>query len=407
MRRLIRHLAGFAAGTAGALLLVEIVLRLLGHHPSPLMPDRAVGSRWWPGAHYRWNVEGFSEGRINAAGWRDRDYALAKPEGTTRILFLGDSYVQAMEVPLDSAFHKVLERELQARAAPGRRFEVPALGRGGFGTTDAYVTYRTWGRQYDPDVVALLFILNDWGDNWRWEGSGWNRPYLVPEGDSLRLDTSFVNSPHFRRMERLAVVKRYSSLANLVANAYQNMRARYRPTEMERGRVMEHGWHTAWNFDRSPAADSVPAMRLTARILGRLADEVRRDGHRFVLVAAGSCENEAPEFLAERANDPNFDPDKTTRFLDAVAREHGFEVIHLVPAMRRWYAEGRPRPAYGEGRRYGHWNSLGHGYVGRVLFDSLAPGLDGLAGAAPAAPAPDSAVQRGHSQPKVPPVSSP
>jgi len=408
MRRLLGSLAGFALGTLAVLLLLEGALRLLRFPTASTMVDRTVGVRWRPGASYRWNLEGFSQGRINAAGWRDRDYAIEKPESTYRVLVLGDSYVQGMEVPLDSTFHKRLERAFAARARPGRRVEVMALGRGGFGTTDELLTYRRWGRAYDPDLVLLVFVLNDWADNVPWPGTGWTRPYLVLDGDSLRLDTTFVSTGRFRRLQWLSWWKEHSSLANLAATSLQTMRARTRPTVMEQGLTKAGGWHTSWNFDRSPAADSVPAMRLTARILGRLADEVRRDGHRFLLVTTGTCEIEAVEFLAERAADPNFDPDKTVRFLEETAHRYDFEVLHTAPVYRRWYAAGGPRPAYGEGRRYGHWNSLGHSLAARTLFDFLAPGIPGLE----LPPGPDSARARpasqfGQSQPNVPPVSSP
>jgi hypothetical protein len=217
MRRLLGSLAVLAASLAFSLLLAEAASRLAGFHPSFVVPDHTIGSHWRPGARYRWTVEGFSQGRINAAGWRDRDYAERKPAGTTRILFCGDSYVAALEVPLDSTFHKRLERRLGADATPGHHVEVMALGRGGLGTTQEYLAYRKWGARYDPDIVAVLFVLNDWADNWSGMWQGIQRPYFVVEGDSLRLDTSFVNTPEFRSTERLAPWNQASSLVTLDA----------------------------------------------------------------------------------------------------------------------------------------------------------------------------------------------
>ena len=379
LRRWLGHLATIAFGIALALVLGEVALRLLGYLPSAVEVDPILGARWKPNAAYRWSLEGFSEGRINAAGWRDRDYPLAKPPGTTRILFVGDSYVQGMEVPLDSVFHKRLERTLTAHARPGARFEVIGLGRGGFGTTDEYLMYRHWGAAYDPDVVALLFVVNDWADNWNWPGSGWLRPYFVESGDSLELDDSFARTPQFRRKRVQAWIKQHSSLATEVADRWQTLRARVKPDSMERGLVMGRGWFTSWNFDRSPAADSVPAMVLTGKILGKLAETVRRDGRRFVVIVGGADLNLIPMYIDPRRNDPNFDPDKTERFLRTVGERYGFEVISLVPEYRAWAADStRPRFNWGEGWRYGHWNSLGHDIAARILFARLAPTLPGL-----------------------------
>src|SRR5260221_8556649 len=83
MRRWIGNLAVLAVSLLVGLALIEGALRLLGFTPTFMIQDRTIGSRWRPGAWYRWTIEGFSEGRMNSAGWRDREYAEAKPPGTT------------------------------------------------------------------------------------------------------------------------------------------------------------------------------------------------------------------------------------------------------------------------------------------------------------------------------------
>jgi hypothetical protein len=155
MTRWFGNLAALVASTLIGLALIEIALRILGFTPAFMIQDRTIGSRWRPGAPYKWTIEGFSQGRMNSAGWRDREYAETKPPGTARILFCGDSFVAALEVALDSTFHKRLERALNTSAPAGRRVEVLAMGRVGEGTTEEYLTYRRWGVRYDPDVVAV------------------------------------------------------------------------------------------------------------------------------------------------------------------------------------------------------------------------------------------------------------
>jgi hypothetical protein len=399
MRRLLGNLAALAAGMAFSLLVAEAGLRLAGFHPSFVIPDRTIGSRWRPGARYRWTLEGYSDGRINAAGWRDRDYAEHKPEGTTRILFCGDSYVAALEVPLDSTFHKRLERDLDAEAMPGRRFEVMAIGRGGLGTAQEYLAYRKWGAPYDPDVVALVFVLNDWADNWAPMWQGILRPYFLAEDDSLRLDTSFVDTPEFRGTERTAPWKSASSLVTLAAQLRGEMRARLHPDSAEAGLTGDRGWYGVWNFDVSPPADSIPAFALTARILERFAREVQSEGRRFVVFATGAAEIEAPELLARRAGDPTFDRDKAERWLIAEGRRAGFEVVPLSPWFRAAAA-----PGVGLWNRhgvvgYGHWNSAGHAVaaeamrryfesrLGNELRGAPRPASDAVTEPAPRAPA--------------------
>lgn len=397
MRRLLLNLAVLVASLAFSLVLAEAGLRLAGFHPSFVVPDHTIGSHWRAGSRYRWTLEGFSEGRINAAGWRDRDYAERKPPGTTRILFCGDSYVAALEVPLDSTFHKRLERTLDADATPGHHVEVMALGRGGLGTTQEYLAYRKWGARYDPDIVAVLFVLNDWADNWAGMWQGIQRPYFVEDGDSLRLDTSFVNTPEFRSTARLAPWKQASSLVTLAAQLRGQTRARLHPDSAEAGLTGERGWYGVWNFDVSPPADSIPAFALTARILERFAREVEADGRRFVVFMFGASETEATGLLARRANDPTFDRDKAERWLMAAGARGGFEVVPMSADFRAASAAGRELWNRRGELGYGHWNAAGHAVAAEAMRRYFEPRVLG---------APDGSTSPGAAAPERPrPVS--
>src|SRR5262245_56958971 len=81
-----------------------------------------------------------------------------------------------------------------SRATAGRTFQVMALGQDGNSPGVEYLTYQHWGVRYDPDVVAVLFVLNDQADNWRPVALDKARPFFVEEGDSLRLDDSFASA---------------------------------------------------------------------------------------------------------------------------------------------------------------------------------------------------------------------
>jgi hypothetical protein len=383
MKRLLGNLAALLAGAVFALLVAEVGLRFAGFHPSFVIPDRTIGSRWRPGARYRWTLEGYSQGRINAAGWRDREYTEPKPPGTTRILFCGDSYVAALEVPLDSTFHKRLERTLDAEAPPGHHVEVIGLGRGGLGTAQEYLVYRKWGVRYDPDVVAVLFVLNDWADNTKEMWQGILRPYFVASGDSLALDTSFVNTRQFRDTQRIAPWKSASSLVTFAAQMRGEMRARIHPDLAEAGLTGDKGWYGTWNFDVSPPADSIPAFRLTARILERFAREVQGEGRRFVVFVSGASEIEARELLAPRANDPTFDRDKAQRWLVAEGARAGFDVVPLSPDFRAASAAGLGLWNHHGPKFYGHWNSAGHAVAAAAMRRYFEPLLKGGAVSTP------------------------
>src|SRR5690242_17953292 len=57
-----------------------------------------------PGAHGWYRREGTAYVRINHDGFRGPDFTEAKPPGVVRVAVLGDSYVEAMQVPEDKTF---------------------------------------------------------------------------------------------------------------------------------------------------------------------------------------------------------------------------------------------------------------------------------------------------------------
>lgn len=383
--RAVGNLIAAVVGLVAGLLALEFGLRIAGFGPNFMAADRLLGWRFIPNAPYKWIAEGGSSGRINPAGWRDVPHEEARAEGVTRILMLGDSFVAALQVPLDSTCFRRLERGLNARAAIGRRFEVVAMAQDGNGTAAEYLTWRRHGMRYHPDVVALVFVLNDPADNWKPVALDPTRPFFVADGDSLRLDLSFADSPGFRRLERLRWLKSNTALWPLAQRAIGVLRGRVageRDARLARADTgtttlspttpRADGYYRDWNFDRRMPADSIPAFRLTERILARFAAEVRREGSRFVVFLAGFAFMEDQRLLAESLADPNFDPDKTIRWLTAAGDRHGFEVVPLTPAFREASVTTRRPLWFGSYGRYGHWTAAGHEVAARAMENHLA-----------------------------------
>lgn len=82
------------------------------------------GVTFIPNSYYRHNKEGFSEGRFNSHGFRDYERTYEKPDGVFRILILGDSYVEALQVALADSFPVLLESYLNRLPGDHPRFEV-------------------------------------------------------------------------------------------------------------------------------------------------------------------------------------------------------------------------------------------------------------------------------------------
>ena len=90
-----------AGSLAVAFALAEIGLRAIGYsNPMLWTYDDTVGSRLYAGSEGWFRNEGEAYIKINSAGLRDREHAIAKPPNTVRIAVLGDSMTEALQVPL-------------------------------------------------------------------------------------------------------------------------------------------------------------------------------------------------------------------------------------------------------------------------------------------------------------------
>ena len=99
------------------ILFLEVVLcttHLFNARLTWLKPDPILGYRFVPGSKHWHNKENDHPitGKINTYGWRDKEWSLQKPPDVFRIAVLGDSYVVAYEVELDSTFLKLTEKQL-------------------------------------------------------------------------------------------------------------------------------------------------------------------------------------------------------------------------------------------------------------------------------------------------------
>jgi hypothetical protein len=98
---------------------------------------------------------------VNSRGLRDFEYPVRKPEGTIRIVGLGDSSLFGWGVRIEDTTLKVLERRLNATArAP--RFEVLNFAVPGYNTAMEAEVFVRKCLDYSPDVVLLNFNTNDY-----------------------------------------------------------------------------------------------------------------------------------------------------------------------------------------------------------------------------------------------------
>ena len=155
-----------------SLVMIEAVLRTFypqyGGKPGQFHPVLGVSLIPNYDGIYIWQGrESVTHIRTNSLGFRDSEVQIPKPENVFRILVLGDSMAFGIGVEEKEAFPKVLEEMLNDNAkAGGVRFEVLNAGVPGYGTAQELLQYQLCGRQLNPDLVILAFVVtNDLLDN--------------------------------------------------------------------------------------------------------------------------------------------------------------------------------------------------------------------------------------------------
>ena len=104
--------------------------------------------------------------RTNSKGIRSYvEYPYEKPEGTKRIVVLGDSFGMGYEVELEDTFTQVMRQELMEGL--GQNVEVINLSVSGYGTAEQLLMLQNEGVKYEPDLILVTWHDTDPDDNIR------------------------------------------------------------------------------------------------------------------------------------------------------------------------------------------------------------------------------------------------
>jgi lysophospholipase L1-like esterase len=99
--------------------------------------------------------------QINEQGLRNPPIQTQKPANTFRVIILGDSISEGLEVSSDRTFVRQLELILQEKY-PDHSIEVINAGTSDYSTEQEWLWLREEGVNYGPDLVILQWYLNDW-----------------------------------------------------------------------------------------------------------------------------------------------------------------------------------------------------------------------------------------------------
>jgi hypothetical protein len=327
---------------------------------------------------------------INSHGFRDREHSYEKPADIKRILLLGDSYVEALQVPLERSVTALLEKRLRSRDVNA---ETINLGVSGFGTAREYLMLREYGLKYKPDLVLLFFVGNDLLNNSaRLEGKPYLPYPLLHRDRTLLRDQS--GEPRFT-----PIVDTRSRLSFLTS-FLKDHSAGFRFLRMTIDRAPDineifYRWglistisakeaDPANNFGlyeiyRNPATDTMAEARdTTQRLVLEIERLTARHNAKFAVVLVPAPWEVYPNLWqtvldkTPAMRQVSFDLDKPSHSLTSFLRAHGIMYVDLLPGFR---AHANSPALFFEPDN--HWTTDGHRLAVDLMIDPVTGILEG------------------------------
>ena len=217
-RRLLYPLLAIGCGGLFAVVIGEVALRVFVEQEAKRLAtyDETLGWRGRPngdGVYIRKIDDIRVPFHYNNLGFRDEDIG-PKPSHARRLMLLGDSFVENLEVEYEKTFPARLEQNVKARH---EAWEVAVVGSQGYSTSQELLAFRKYRELISPDVTLLCFYCgNDFDDNLRRHFA-----YLDDDG-RLQLPTNTASQWEHRGKQLQRWLYESSHLVFLLKNSLQS-----------------------------------------------------------------------------------------------------------------------------------------------------------------------------------------
>ena len=358
-----------------ALATLEVGVRVLHLVPGRFWEyDELLGTRLQAGAKGWWTQEEHEfivPVEINSQGLRDIERPLAKPAGVRRVLLIGDSHVEALQVPLEDSIGRQLERHLRKLGGP---IEVVSAGVSGYGTASELLFFRQRGWKYEPDLVLLAFYP---GNDIKNNGPGLESA-LVPEYDAsgalVRVRGRKVRrkAPHWSHAYtyvRKLVLTRQPALAARLESMGVIKRGAVRKPPAPEGVPLDY-----WVYAQQESAMWKAAWRHTLRNLEELRAASRARGARFALLIVTARDHVYAEswrqlgVIYPRLRSGEWDLSAPARRVKKWCEAKQVACLDLFPEFERARDEGAERLHFVHD---GHWTAAGHALAAKSAADFI------------------------------------
>jgi hypothetical protein len=356
------------------LVFIEVVIRIFDLTPDVfLQPDERTGVWHTPnkeGVYFRKDVPKVSI-KINAYGLRDHEYPYSKSGDVYRIALLGDSFSEALQVPLEATYHHILEMQLNL-ADFSKPIEVINFGVGGFGTVHEYFVFHHYVLKYQPDMIVLEFMLgNDILENSPVLNGRKYLPYFVLKEKNELVYLPPKPVPYYMKLGVYAKIIPFFYFRIVAGNSKldQLLRGIRRRSKDKRDIPLEYYIYTQeWNGDWEEA------WEITRQVLLRLHRETMSHKMDLLIVGVPDQIQVDPQIRAEvfarypMMKHAKWDWEKPNMLLQQFCQSEGIRYFDLSPSFKEKICQGSPPLYY---HYDGHWNQNGHRFAAEGIYRFL------------------------------------
>lgn len=382
-------------GLLSGILLGEVIARVLYPLPSNLQTSETirvgmpptyiqyVDRMPWSHSVIKYKIEGeyATTVSINGKGLRGPEVSFDKPDGEFRILFIGDSYVKAVQVEFEDTVYHQLETLLMDKA---KRYKVKVIGAGeaGWGTDRAYQYYRYEGYKYHPDLVIYQFFTNDVADNMRdtfRRFSGMRQHFSIKNGNLIARDVNIITRPSYRyeiTLHRHLLLS--SRLYALMRDVWHGEEVSFlaQPVYRQVNPTFASISHPLFIYQEPYSDEYKSAWELTEVILSEWNTQVQEDGALLMVVSVPGHWavyeedwRDIPQSYPSLALEfSRWNQDKPDDYLNEITHRHDIPYLSLTSTFRTYAANNTQQLYFSQD---GHWTEAGHTLAAQTILEWL------------------------------------
>lgn len=373
----------------------ELTLRVIGFSGGIYQLDKETGlitlKRNWQGYWIKNCYRNLV--KTNSLGFHDYEFEQNKPNDVFRIIILGDSYVEALQVSRENSFHNLLEIKLNKELDSNKKFEVYAFGHSGNGTLLNYLYLKNYGLKYKPDLVINAFCV---GNDFRDDSYELTQIYSRQTGDTAVYRRPFVKLNKEGNVDFVAVesellkmaqepksfirgIAKKSVLATQLYHKYKLIKSLIKSKVYGQKERLEDSLISESPWDKIPVDYQVflkdypniwnEAWEVEEKLLRAMKEIVEKNNSKFMVVSLTEAFRVHNDLDLNQVYAPYvFEIDKPERLLQEISQRQQFSYLALVPIFRERFGKEHTLTTFSCDK---HWNETGHRWAAEALFEYL------------------------------------